>query len=618
MSGYTGKILMVNLNDNRIQTISTQQYSEQFIGGRGIAAKLLYELTPKNVDALNPENMLVFMTGPLTGSLAPSSGRIDVLSKSPETKLLGGANAGGFFGPELKYAGYDGIVVTGKAASPVYIDIFNDEAELKDAQNLWGKGVFDTVKSLRKDDEDIQVACIGPAGEKLVNLSGIAFSMRNYAARCGLGVIMGSKNLKAIAVRGTKGLNIAKPDQLKDIAEKMRERIKKMPSYQEYPEWHHKLFRILESDSKSFFGNYEDTAWKERFEAYESAEQFVKRAEFRSETCFGCPLRCWAYINVEGIGGAGIAACQGTLTSLVNFTKVRDFEKIWKAYLMCQDLGLDTSGTSAIIAYVMDLYSKGILSNIDTDSLNLAYGNADAVISIIQKIALREGLGDSIANGVKEASEKIGKDAKKRAVFAKGGLELWLMEIRPFKGVALSCAVTDSGSHNRATYGLCEFYYKSMRKQAETAAKNLVGTEEAAIPTRYENKPKLVAMYENMHILADSLGVCSIPFMPVGLELWSKAYNACTGIEIIPTHFMMIAERIRTLERLFNIREGLTRKDDALSERMFREPLKDGPWKGEFLDKEKFEKMKDEYYTLRGWDLDGIPKQETLKRLGLD
>ena len=618
MSGYTGKILIVNLNDNRIQTISTQQYSEQFIGGRGIAAKLLYELTPKNVDALSLENMLVFMTGPLTGSLAPSSGRIDVLSKSPETRLLGGANAGGFFGPELKYAGYDGVVVTGKAASPVYIDIFNDEAELKDAQHLWGKGVFDTVKSLRKDDEDTQVACIGPAGEKLVNLSGIAFSMRNYAARCGLGAIMGSKNLKAIAVRGTKGLNIAKPDQLKDIAEKMRERIKKMPSYQEYPEWHYKLFRILESDSKSFFGNYEDAAWKERFEAYENAERFVKRAEFRSETCFGCPLRCWAYINVKGIGGAGIAACQGTLTSLVNFTKVRDFEKIWKAYLMCQDLGLDTSGTSAIIAYVMDLYSKGILSNIDTDSLNITYGNADAIISMIQKIALREGLGDSIANGVKEASEKIGEDAKERAVFAKGGLELWLMEIRPFKGVALSCAVTDSGSHNRATYGLCEFYYKSMKKQAETAAKNLVGTEEAAIPTRYENKPKLVAMYENMHILADSLGVCSIPFMPVGLELWSEAYNACTGMEITTAHLMMIAERIRTLERLFNIREGLTKKDDTLSERMFKESLKDGPWKGEFLDKEKFEKMKDEYYTLRGWDLNGIPKQETLKRLGLD
>jgi len=618
MNGYTNKILIINLSNNSIQTIPTQGYIEQFIGGRGIAVKLLYELTPKNVNALSPENALVFMTGPLTGTLAPSSGRIDVVSKSPETKLLGGANAGGFFGPELKYAGYDGIVVIGKASSLVYIDIFNDEVEIKEAQHLSGKGVFDTVKALRKDDKDTQIACIGPAGEKLVNLSGIAFSMRNYAARGGLGAVMGSKNLKAIAVRGTRGLSVAMPDQLKDIAEKMRERIKNMPSYQEYPDWHYKLFSILESDSKSFFGNYEDTAWEERFEAYENAERFVKRAEFRSETCFGCPLRCWAYINVKGIGGAGIAACQGTLTSLVNFTKVKDFEKIWKAYLMCQDLGLDISGTSAVIAYVMDLYSKEIITNSNADDVKLLYGNGDALISTIEKIARREGLGAVLADGVKKASEKIGKDAEKRAVYAKGGLELWLMEIRPFKAVALSCAVTDSGSHNRATYGLCEFYYRSMRKQAETAAKNLVGTEEAAIPTKYEHKPKLVAIYENFHILADSLGVCSIPFMPVGLDLWGKADTACTGMETTPMDLTTAAERIRTLERLFNVRQGLSRKDDTLAERLFNEPLKDGAWKGEVLDKEKFVGMIDAYYSLRGWDHEGKPTQETLKRLELE
>ena len=618
MNGYTNKFLIINLSNNSIQTIPTQGYIEQFIGGRGIAVKLLYELTPKNVNALSPENVLVFMTGPLTGTLAPSSGRIDVVSKSPETKLLGGANAGGFFGPELKYAGYDGIIVVGKASSLVYIDIFNDEVEIKEAQHLSGKGVFDTVNALRKDDKDTQIACIGPAGEKLVNLSGIAFSMRNYAARGGLGAVMGSKNLKAIAVRGTRGLSIAMPDLLKDIAEKMRERIKNMPSYQEYPEWHYKLFSILESDSKSFFGNYEDTAWKERFEAYENAERFVKRAEFKSETCFGCPLRCWAYINVKNIGGAGIAACQGTLTSLVNFTKVKDFGKIWKAYLLCQDLGLDVSGTSAITAYAMDLYSKGILSKSNADDFNLVYRNGDALLSIIEKMARREGLGDILADGVKKASEKIGKDAETRAAYAKGGLELWLMEIRPFKGVALSCAVTDSGSHNRATYGLCEFYYRSMKKQAETVAKNLVGTEEAAIPTKYEYKPKLVAMYENLHILADSLGVCSIPFMPVGLDLWGKAYSACTGRETTPMVLTSAGERVRTLERLFNIREGLSRKDDTLAERMFNEPLKDGPWKGEVLDKEKFEEMINAYYSLQGWDQEGRPKQETLKRLGLE
>ena len=618
MNGYTDKILVVNLTNENVRTISTQEYIGRFVGGRGIGVKLAYELMPGGVNPLKPENVLVFMTGPLTGTLAPSSGRIDVIAKSPETGLLGGANAGGFFGPELKYAGHDGIVIVGEAASPVYIDIFNDDVTIKNAQHLWGKGVFDTVQMLRKGDEDVQVACIGPAGEKLVNLSGIAFSMRNYAARGGLGAVMGSKNLKAISVRGTKGLDIGNPDRLRSVAEKMRERISNMPSYPEYPEWHYKLFEILESDSKSFFGNYEDKFWEDRFQAYKNAKRFVKHVEFKPETCFGCPLRCWAYINVKNVGASSIAACQGTLTSLANFPKVKDFGKIWKAYRMCQDLGLDTSGTSAVTAYAMDLYSKGILTNADTEGLVLDYGNGDALVQIVEKIVMRRGLGNILADGVKKASEVIGKGAEKRAVYGKGGLELWLMEIRPFKGVALSCAVTDSGSQNRATYGLCEFYYKSMKKQAEMVAKNLAGTEEAAIPTTYAHKPKLVAMYENLHILADSLGVCSIPFMPVGLELWAEAYSSSTGIEATPKALIASSERIRTLERLFNLREGISRKDDTIAERMFREPLLDGAWRGEVLDKEKFEQMKDAYYSLRGWDQEGRPKEETLKRLGLE
>jgi aldehyde:ferredoxin oxidoreductase len=617
MNGYTDKILVVDLTNKNIHTISTQKYADRFVGGRGIAVKLAYELTPGGANPLKPENVLIFMTGPLTGTLAPSSGRIDVIAKSPETGLLGGANAGGFFGPELKYAGYDGIVIVGEAASPVYLDVFNDDVTIRDGQHLWGKGVFDTVQMLRTGDEDVQVACIGPAGEKLVNLSGIAFSMRNYAARGGLGAIMGSKKLKAIAVRGTKGLDISRPNELRDLVGRMQERIKMMPSYQEYPEWHYKLFEILESDSKSFFGNYEDTAWKDRFEAYENAKRFVKQAEFRRETCFACPLRCWAYINVKGIGESSIAACQGTLTSLANFSKVKDFGKLWEAYLLCQDLGLDVSGTSAVVAYAMDLYSRGMLEDLWKGDPKLVYGNGDALVDLIRKMATREGLGNIFAQGVKQASETIGKGSEERAVYTKGGLELWLMEVRPFKGTALACAVTDSGSQNRATYGLSEFYYKSMKKQAEMAAKNLVGTEEAAIPTKYEHKPKLVAIYENLHILADSLGVCSIPFMPVGLDLWAEVYGASTGMEATSKDLMTAAERVRTLERLFNIREGLTRRDDMISERMFSEPLKDGAWKGEVLNREKFEQMKDAYYALRGWDMEGRPKQETLENLGL-
>ena len=617
MNGYAGKILLVDLTKSSWQTIPTQKYAEQYLGGRGIAVRLTYDLVPGKTDALDPRNVLVFMSGPLTGALVPSSGRIDVVTKSPETGLLGGANAGGFWGPELKYAGYDGIVIMGKAARPVYLDIFNDNVDIKDALHLWGKGVFETVSTLRSNDQGIQVACIGPAGENLVNLSGIAFGMRNYASRGGLGAVMGSKNLKAIAVRGTKGLDIAEPDRLPALAEQISARIKNMPSYREYPQWHYKLFGILEADAKSFFGDYEDTAWPERFEAYDEAERFVKRAEFRPEACFACPLRCWAYIGVQGVGAGSVAACQGTLTSLANFPKVKDLNKVWKAYLLCQDLGLDTGSTSAVIAYAMDLHARGVLTDSDTGGLDVTYGNGDALVQLVSRIARREGLGDILANGVKKASELLGADAQKQAVYTKGGLELWLMEIRPFKGTALACAVTDSGSQNRATYGLCEFYFKSMRKEAETVAQNLVGTKEAAVPTAYRHKPELVVAYEDLHILADSLGVCSIPFMPVGLDSWREAYNSCTGMGTTSQYLAITAERIRTLERLFNVRDGLDREDDTIADRMFQEPLKEGPWKGQALDREQLEQMKDEYYALRGWDREGRPTLETLQRLGL-
>jgi aldehyde:ferredoxin oxidoreductase len=617
MNGYADNILFVDLNRGTVERVRTEGYADQFVGGRGIAVKLVYDLWRANSGALEPANPIAFMTGPLTGTLAPSSGRIDVVSMSPETGLLGGANAGGFFGPELKYAGYDGIVITGRASAPVYLELFNDQAEIRDGTHLWGRGVFDTVRALRARDEDTQVACIGPAGEKQGNLAGIAFSMRNYAARGGLGAVLGSKNLKAIAVRGTKGLSVAHPDRLGRVAAAMRERIVAMPSYREFPEWHYNLFKSLETDGKTFYGNCESTAWEERLEAYEEARRFIKGAEVRLETCFACPLRCWAYVKAGGTEGASVTACQGTLTSLANFTKTKDFDRVWEAYRVGQDLGLDVSGASAVMALAMDLYRAGIRAGPEVDALHPAYGDGKAMVEMMRKIAMREGVGDLLADGVKTAAERLGKPAEERAVYGKGGLELWLMEIRPFKAVALTCAVTDSGSHNRATYGLCEFYYRSMRKQAEAVAKKLVGTEDAAVPTEYRWKPELAVKYEDLHTVADALGVCSIPFMPVGLDLWAEAYAASTGIESTPRALVTMAERVRTLERLFNLRQGMTREDDTVAERMFTEPLAEGPWKGEVLDKAQFEQMKDSYYSLRGWDRDGRPESGTLKRLGL-
>lgn len=617
MKGYAGFILDVDLSTQKIDAIDTRHYADAYLGGRGIGVKILYDRLAAGIDPLGPENHLVFTVGPLTGTASPSSGRTDVVTKSPETGLLGGGNAGGFWGPELKSAGYDGIVVHGAAKRPVYLEIYNEHVAVKDAGELWGRDVYETVESLRRDDPELQVACIGPAGENRVNLAGIAFNYRNYAARCGLGAVMGAKNLKAIAVRGTKGVAVHDPQALLAAASQIQDRQKAMPLRREARDWHWKLFQSMEDDGKAFYGNYETCAWERRHEAREGLKKYLEQHDLRMETCFGCPIRCWATLSVAEGETAPVIACQGTLPSLSYFMKIADAPALWRLYVQCQRLGFDVSGVSAVVAFAMALYQHGIIDETDTGGIALHWGDADSAAQIISQIAQREDLGAILADGVKKAAERLGECAQEHAVFGKGGLELWLMESRPFKGVALSSAVSDAGSPNRATYAFPDFYYRSNTKQARMVAKNVTGDEEAADPGRYEAKPKMVAFYENVHILSDSLGVCSIPFQPAGLELWLQAFNAVTGRDGDVKDLMRIAERIRNVERLFNLREGLSRDDDMLPAKLFEEALEDGPWAGSVLERDRFEAMKDAYYSLRGWDEAGKPKSETLDRLGL-
>ena len=617
MKGYAGLILDIDLTTQKISTIDTRQYADPYLGGRGIGVKILYDRLVPGIDPLGPENCLVFTVGPLTGTAVPSSGRTDVVTKSPETGLLGGGNAGGFWGPELKWAGYDGIVVHGVAQQPVYLQIYNEHVSIRAAGDLWGKDVYQTMESLRRDDPDLQVACIGPAGENRVNLAGIAFNYRNYAARCGVGAVMGAKNLKAIAVRGTKGVEIDDPQALLSTTLQIQGRQKMMPLRREARDWHWKLFESLEEDGKAFYGNYEAAAWERRHEAKERLKKYIEQHDLRLETCFGCPIRCWATFSVSEGETAPVIACQGTWPSLSYFMKIADPAALWRLYVLCQKLGLDAGGVSAAMAFAMALFQHGVINEEDTGGIALRWGDADAAAEIIGRIASREGLGDILADGVKMAADHLGEAAKKHAVFGKGGLEMWLMEARPFKGVALASAVSDSGSPNRATYSLPDFYFRSMNQQARMVVKNITGSEEAADPGNYESKPPIVVAYENQHILSDSLGVCSIPFQAAGLELWRQAFNDVTGHDYEAGKLTEVAERIRNLERVFNLREGLTRDHDMLPAKLFSEALEDGPWKGAVLDRDRFEAMKDAYYSLRGWDSAGRPTRHTLERLGL-
>ncbi len=509
------------------------------------------------------------MTGPLTGVAPPSSSRIDIVSLSPVTNLLGGSSAGGDFGAALKFAGYDGIVITGRSKEPTCIRIIDDEVTFHDAEACWEYDVYDTVDCVKKlGREDVQVACIGKAGANLVKTAGgISFSKRNLAARGGLGAVMGSKNLKAIAVAGgTKGgVKVRDTKRLMEVNFEIQKRIRESPAFKKYENWHANIALSLLKARRPYFGDYEEDYWEEAEEAVRNAKRFFEEmATLRPNSCFSCPLRCWAWVEYKD-EEAPMVACQGTFPAILFILKIKDPELAWKVYLRLQREGMDIMGTAAVIAYA--------------SRLGLVKLGTEDILWLIDEIVNREGPGNVLAEGVKRASEHFGVPA----VYVKGGMESWSSDVRPFRGVALAGAVSESGSISRAIHGFPASSYYTKPEKAKKVAREIVGDESAAEPTNYKGgKAKLVAYFENEHIIADSLGVCDTPMLSIPLELWAEAFTAATGIEMSPPeklHFY--AEKIRTLERMFNVRRGgVNREEDTLSPRLFESVIRSGPWKG--------------------------------------
>lgn len=617
MKGWVGKILLIDLGSGQVTTVPTERYAQKYVGGRGIATKLAYDLIPPGTDPLGPENALALIPGVFTGTAVPSAARVDVVTKSPVTNLLGGSSTGGFWGPELKFAGYDGLVVKGRAAKPVYILIRDDEVQIKDAGDLWGLTIPQTDEAIRarERDGDIKVACIGPAGEKMVNFAGLSFSMRNMAARGGIGAVAGAKNLKAIAVRGTRWIEAAHPQKLLALCKAIQDKELALPQYERGPTWYYGVFKALVSNGRPFYGNCDDVPWEGRTRAFEEAKKFIAAAELKLESCFGCPLRCWGRISVPEIGATQMIACQGTISALVFYLKTLDFDTVWRIMLACQEQGLDSMSTGAVLAFATDLYERGIITA-DGLGFDLAWDSPN-VLELLDLIVKREGLGDTFALGIKGAAERIGGEALKRAAYGKGGMEFWSTEMRPFKGHALGASVTETGNSSRAVHHFPESSALSKPEKARKVAKKVTGSEEAGDPRSYVGKPALVRHFEDLHILSDVFGICDTPYIAIDPNLWREAFTLLTDVPYTDDDMKALGERVRTLERMFNVREGLTRKDDRLSDRMFEEPIKGGDWDGEVLDRAKFEAMLDEYYALRGWDDNGIPTPETLERMGL-
>jgi len=615
MYGWMGTLLRVDLTSGKIKKEPLREdLRYNYIGGRGINVRLLYEEVKPGTDGLSPENVLIFGTGPLTGTMV-ASGRLNITAMSPLTKILGDTNGGSHFSPELKFAGYDHIVFTGKSDKPVFLWIDNDNVELRDAQHLWGKLTDETDRMIKQElgDPNIQVTCIGPAGEKLVRLASVVIGTDGHGGKSGMGAVMGSKNLKAVAVRGTKGVKVAHPDTFKSLAKDLIRRTMQNPVYLDFST-HGSTFMLRPKQDRGTHSlrNAQETGY---FEGYDeiSPETLREKYSIKTKSCFGCVNHCRHFFEIKDGPYAGLKGVGIELATQTGFGILCDnayAPSVYKAFILCNQYGLDQSECAQEIAVAMEWYEKGIITKEDTEGIELTWGNHEAIMAMIHKIANKEGFGELLAEGGVYAAQKLGKEAEKAISYSKGALRT-TGDLRHLAVYMLGEATSTRGAdHLRGAIG-------------EATATSTGPYDLSGDPNRrYEGAAKAVYDNQTKCTLVDILEVCKFNStymkMEIGLKEMTELYSAATGVEIDETGMWLIADRIWNLERTFSVREGITRGDDYLKGRYLDEPVHGGPYDGMAVDRQKWDGMLDEYYELNGWDTQtGIPTRAKLEALGL-
>lgn len=594
---YGGSILFIDLSEGKVRKEPTSSYSKDFLGGRGINIKLLYDSVTPGTDAFDPSNLITFGTGPFTGTTCPGSGRTDIMAKSPITGLQGDSNVGGFWAPEVKRAGYDNIAITGKAEKPVYIWIDDDRVEIKDASQIWGKDTYETPILIREelDHPEFQVLSIGPAGENLVRFASVITDVGHAAGRTGMAAVMGSKMLKAIAVRGTKGVKVANPQAYLNYSFELHQMLRNDPHAVELSKYGTTRLHdegMLRDPYFAAAANFQHYAWDEAPSFYE----FLKKYMVRKVGCFGCPVRCQEFYSVPGVGN-GVVSCN-VYYGLIWAAKIANMETWFELAVNCNKLGIDTQSLGTILAWLMELHQRGIITAQDTDGIPMEWGSREAILGIQKKIAYREGFGDVIAEGILPAARKIGRGSEKYAMHEKG-LPLLHVNFTARDTTSLAMAVGPRGDFLRGNFGSLE--------NPETSEENIAAAN--------------IEM-EDFVAETDSIGNCKFSSIwnkiPFGAEEQARLFSLGAGIDTTAEMLLAFGKRIRNLERAFDVREGCTRDDDTLPDRFLDNPMPDGKFKGLKLKRDTLEKMKDEYYRQRGWDIaTGIPTRETLVQVGL-
>jgi aldehyde:ferredoxin oxidoreductase len=582
--------------------------AKDYIGGRGLGIYYLNQEVDPKIEPLSPDNLLVMATGPLTGTGAPTGARYMVMTKSPLTGAITCSNSGGQFPTELKRAGFDAIIISGRAEAPVYLWIDQGNADIRKADHLWGKNTHDTTDSLLAEtDNKAKVACIGPAGEKGVLFASIINDKHRAAGRSGVGAVMGSKNLKAVVVKGKGRIPLADPDRFKDVNKKIldifKEGIKETPLGLTV----HGTAGVVVATQN--FGVLPTKNWQQgTFDGWEKiqGEELSNRFLIKNSACYGCPIACGrkTKVDVPEFAGEGEGPEYETIYAMGSNCMVDDLAAITKANYICNELGMDTITMGTTIACAMELVDRGYLSE-DQVGHSLKWGDADALVELTRMTGNREGFGDLLAEGSYRLADRFGHPelapvSKKQ--------EFPGYEPRGCQAMGLAYATSPiGGSHMRG----------------DPAYFELFGVPQPMDPLQWEGKAKVTKAYQDLSAVIDSAGLCiffavrnlaakDLGVAPVGIL---EYLNAATGADYTLNELMEAGQRIINAERMFLVRAGFTRKDDSLPKRLTEEPAPTGPAKGMVC---HLEEMLEEYYQLQGWSEDGIPGDEVLSRLGLD
>jgi len=605
MKGICGRLVDVDLTSGRTKEIViSAAMARKYLGGRGLGARLLFDLLPPKTGPLSPENILIFLTGPLTGSMVPGSSKFVVVTKSPLTHGWCDSYSSGRISIELKKAGYDGIVIRGKSNFPCYLKIVDRGVEIREADGIWGKDSFAAEKTLKDLDGNgsAGVSSIGPAGENLCSYACINSDYYRQAARCGVGAVMGSKRLKAIVVRGSKNVEFHDHKRIIELNRESYQRAKVSQVFQARSKYGTPLtLNFTHKGGILPTKNFQYGTWEKALGKIDSVG--VYKSVKSHKACQSCFVHC-SLITEAADGKYKGTTVEGpeyeTIGMFGSNLLIDSLPTIIQANVLCDKLGLDTISAGNVIGFVMECFEKGLLTGKQTEGLELNFGDDEACLAAIERIAYRKGFGEIMSQGVRAAARQIGGGSDSFAMQVKG-LEFPAYDPRGAFGSGLSFAVSPRGACHR---------------RAWPPAKEILG---GVPPYTAEGKGAMIRDLYAENCIFHSLLVCDMPakFIPLTLNDYANYYQAATGEAISQDDFLAMDGRTETLIRMFNNREGFTRVDDTLPQRTLREPLPDGPGKGQCVGEENLNRMIDDFYACQGWDAAGVPTEVTLQKYGL-